>query len=70
MGVPGIFCCQYTDGIWWIPLKRIDASRHHVGGCFRIVESINDIEPLIDVPIADMTRVKEPPPVTLEETFG
>ena len=54
-GVPAIFVVRWNDGnVRWLPLRRIDASRHRIGGCKRIVHSPHNIEPVIEVPVDSM----------------
>jgi len=55
LGVPAIFVVRWNDGnVRWLPLSRIDASKHRIGGCKRIVKSAADIEPVIEVPVDSM----------------
>jgi hypothetical protein len=55
LGVPAIFVVKFTDNVMWINIKDVDASRHIIGGCTKIVKSRNDIEPIIEVPINSMS---------------
>ena len=57
MGTPALFFVKFEDGIRWIPLNRIDATNHRIGGCRKIVKSNGDIEPVIEVPIASMREL-------------
>lgn len=49
-----LFFVRFTDRILYIKVDDIDASQMKVGGCSRIVKSCNDIEPVIEIPIANM----------------
>lgn len=55
---PALYVVRFTDEIRWIPLTKIDAANHRIGGCSRIVKSPADIEPVIEVPIREMTVLK------------
>jgi hypothetical protein len=54
LGCPALFVVRFTDRICWTRLHEIDTSRHRIGGCLRIVKSVNDIEPIIEVSVASM----------------
>ena len=60
MGVPAVFVVQFTDGIFWCPVRHIDASRMKIGGCTRTVKSANDIEPVIEVPVSLLRPIEIP----------
>lgn len=51
LGVPAIFVVRFTDGIQWIPVNEVEASRVRIGGCSRRVKSDNDVEPVIEVAV-------------------
>jgi hypothetical protein len=54
-GVESLFLVRFSDCILWIPALAVNpAWRLIIGGCSRIVKADNDIEPVIEVPIADM----------------
>ena len=57
---PAIFVVQFVEDIRWIPLTRVDASNHRIGGGFRLVKGPCDTEPLIEIPIAAMRRLQTP----------
>jgi hypothetical protein len=57
LNVPSIFVVRFTDGIWWAPVAKVDATQHRIAGCFQIVKSRSDIEPQILVPVASMRRL-------------
>jgi hypothetical protein len=57
IGVPAIFVVRFTDGVLWQAVHAIDARQTRLGGCLRVVKSRNDIEPVIEVPVASMRRV-------------
>jgi hypothetical protein len=58
IGVPSIFCVRWQNCIKYINIGDIDATRVKIGGCKKIVKSRNDIEPVIEVPISEMTNVQ------------
>lgn len=62
LNVPAVFVVRFTDGIRWIRLDLVDATKNRIAGTVHLVKSRNDQEPIIDVPIAAM-RV-----IALEET--
>lgn len=51
LGVPALFVVRFEDGVRWLPVADVDASRQRVGGCRRQVKSRSDVEPVIEVPI-------------------
>ena len=59
MGVPAIFVVKFTDQIRWTPLASVDARDHRIAGCATLVKSVNDIEPVIEVPVSQMTELRE-----------
>lgn len=59
MNVPGIFICELTDGIWWIPVSDVDPSKIEILGLKKQMKSRNDVEPIILIEIADMKRLKQ-----------
>jgi hypothetical protein len=61
LGCPALFVVQFVEDIRWIPLTVVDASNHRVGEAFRLVKGPCDIEPLIEIPVADMRRLPTPP---------
>jgi hypothetical protein len=54
MGVPAFFVVDFLDAIYFINVGDVDATKVKIGGTKRIVKSSSDIEPVIEVPIADM----------------
>lgn len=52
---PGIFVARFTDGLFWIPVQDIDASKVSISGCARVNKSRADVEPMIEVQISKMT---------------
>ena len=52
--VPSIYLVKFTDSMLWIDVKAVDASRHRMGGCSRVVKADTDREPVIEIPIAGM----------------
>jgi hypothetical protein len=55
LGVPGIFVVRFTDKVMWISIANIESDGVSIRGCKKIVKSRNDIEPVFDVPIAQMS---------------
>src|SRR5262245_58204516 len=58
MGVPGIFAVRFNDGICWISVANVDASAHRMGGWSRPAARA-DVEPVIEVPVAQMRVLEE-----------
>lgn len=59
LGVPAIFVVRFTDALMWTRVADIDAWRHRIGGCSRIVKARSDIEPVIDVPVSILQELRE-----------
>lgn len=57
LGTPSIFVVRFTDALKSIRVSKIDATRHRIGGTSRIVKARSDIEPVIEVPVKDMSDV-------------
>lgn len=52
LGVPAIFVVQWADACGYVNVANIDASVHRMGGWTRMDDpSVNEVEPVIDVPI-------------------
>jgi hypothetical protein len=60
MGVPALFVVKFTDGVYWVPISKVDATTHRIGGCSVRVKSVNDIEPIIEVPLSTMVELRGP----------
>lgn len=60
-GKPSCFIVKFTDGIFWIPLSDVDASQIRVGGCRRFVKSVNDREPVIEIPCDKLRSIENSP---------
>ena len=60
LGVPALFIVKFTDVIKTIRIADVDARRVRMGGCgqSRMIDAVNDIEPVIDVPIKEMHVLK------------
>jgi hypothetical protein len=58
MGTVGVFVVRFDDGIRWIQVSEIDATRFRIGGCARVVKSISDIEPVIEIPVVTMRKLE------------
>lgn len=56
---PAVFVADLIDGIFWLPLARIDGARVRIAGNMAVIRDASAIEPVIDVPIASMGRLKE-----------
>lgn len=54
-GRPAFFVVRFTDGIYWVNVAQIDASKVIIGGCKKFVKARSDIEPVIEVPVAQLT---------------
>lgn len=54
LNVPAIFVVRFTDAVRWIEIARVHHEGVEMGGCSRIFSSRANIEPVIEVPIADM----------------
>lgn len=57
LGCPAIFVVRFEDGVRWISLSQVDAGSNRVAGCSRLVKSVNDIEPVIEIPISQMSAL-------------
>jgi len=56
LGVPAMFVVRFTDGVRFIPVGAVNASAVRIGGAAAVVKSHTDIEPVIEVPVAEMRR--------------
>lgn len=54
LGVPAVFVARFEDGVRWIDVEQVDASTARMGGCLRVVKAASDVEPVIEVPVAQM----------------
>ena len=61
MGIPAIFVVRFTDCVMWVPIAKVDAHAHRIAGCSSLVKSVNDIEPIIEVPIKSMSVLHKEP---------
>lgn len=64
MGCPAVFVVRFTDEVRFIQADLIDASKLEVGGCARRVKSRTDIEPVILVPVDQMSVLAKTPTIT------
>lgn len=55
-GYPSYFVVEFTDGVFCIDVNHIDPRNAVLGGT-RARDGRNGYEPMINVPIADMTRL-------------
>jgi hypothetical protein len=58
MGVPAIFVVKFCDDVRWITLANIDPRQFRIAGCQRLVKAKNDIEPVIEVPVAQFRPMR------------
>ncbi len=58
-GVPALFVVQFLDGIYWVNLRDVDATRISVAGCVRprAMQTRSSVEPVVEVPISCMKVV-------------
>lgn len=56
-GHPSFFVVRFLDGVYWISINQVDPLKVKIGGCKRIVESRNDVEPMIEIPISSMKKL-------------
>jgi hypothetical protein len=56
--VPGVYVVRFADGIRWIACRDIDASHVRIAGRPPRGGAVNDREPIIDVPVDAMTRLR------------
>lgn len=54
---PAFFIVRFTDCVRYIDLRSVGV-RLCVGGCSKRVKGASDIEPVIEVPVADMRELK------------
>lgn len=57
MGVTAIFVVKFTDAISYIRWEDISCSRMSIAGCSERVKSHSDVEPIIEVAVADMVKL-------------
>jgi hypothetical protein len=51
VGVRSVFVVKWNNATRWILASEIDASMIRIGGCSKIVKSVNDIEPCVLIPV-------------------
>jgi hypothetical protein len=61
LGVPAMFVVQFTDGLRFINVAKIDATRNMIGGC-KEIKKARDVEPMIEVDVAKMNVLKATKP--------
>jgi hypothetical protein len=59
MGTVSVFVVRFDDGICWIQVADIDATKFRLGGCARVVKSLSDLEPVIEIPVVTMRKLRE-----------
>lgn len=59
LGCPAVFVVRLTDGVFWTPLAMVEPSGCRVAGCMSIVKSRSDIEPIIEVRVAILKRLRD-----------
>jgi hypothetical protein len=57
LGCPALYVVKFEDGVCWIEVTNVDAKEHSIGGCMRIVKSVNDVEPVIRIRVSEMRRL-------------
>lgn len=60
LGVPALFVVTFTDGMKWIDLAHVDATRAKIGGCASQVKARSDVEPVIEVVVSSMSGMRRP----------
>ena len=58
MGCAGVFVVNFTDGLFWIDLVDVPVGRAELFGSTKRGKR-HDLEPMLHVPIAAMSKVKE-----------
>lgn len=57
LGVPAIFVVRFTDKTMWIRVSSVESNSVSIKGCAKIVKSRNDIEPVFEVPVKQMSNL-------------
>ncbi len=57
-GCPGIYVVRWLDDLRYVRISEVDARAIRLGGCNRRVKSATDIEPVIEIPIEQMTPIE------------
>ena len=57
LGCPALFVVKFIDKIGYVRVGQIDVKNISLGGCSRVVKSNTDIEPVINVPIANFVWI-------------
>lgn len=58
-GVPALYVIAWTDRTGWVNIVHVDGRAHRMGGRVPRIGAANDIEPVIEVPIAAFHRLDE-----------
>lgn len=58
LGCPSVFVVKFIDVIKWVRVTSIDRPNVVISGCRTQVKSNTDIEPVIKVPVGDMTPLR------------
>lgn len=59
LGCPAVFVVGFVDGLYYVMVSEIDASKITIGGTTRRVKSQTDIEPVINVPIKQLKAIRK-----------
>jgi hypothetical protein len=57
LGCPALFVVKFIDRIGYVRAGQIDVKNISLGGCSKVVKSFSDIEPVINVPIANFVWI-------------
>lgn len=58
LGVPAVFVVRFADGLWQVEVGRVDPQRVVMGGTTRMVKARSDVEPVIEVPVEQLTKIE------------
>jgi hypothetical protein len=59
LGVPALFVVRWTDCIGWMRLQDISGAALRVAGCAKRVKAVSDIEPILEISVADFHMLPE-----------
>ena len=57
LNVPGFFVFSMIDGVFFVDVDRINATRQRITGRRDRAGMPHDVEPMIDVPVEDLGRI-------------
>jgi hypothetical protein len=58
-GCPAFYVVKWLDDLRYVRVSEVDARRMKLGGCSRRVKSATDVEPVIEIPIGQMTQIEQ-----------